>query len=257
MAVSTAGQEPTQSAASGTQTPSTTEQAPSQEATQPQAGSQPSSSTTQQQATATEQTSITAEMPDVNDAQAWNGMPPWIKALRTEAAGNRVKANTLQQKVDELEREKMSEQQRLQADYDKLKSEVIPEKDQEIRKLQVQIKAGEKGVVDTETVVALLDWSSIGSETNAVDAAIEQLLERKPFLKANAAQASSQPTQQVTANGAQASSTSATAPNTQENGGATPSFTRSQLESMSLAEYEAKQEQIDAALVAGKVDLTR
>jgi hypothetical protein len=86
------------------------------------------------------QPTLPDRMPDVDNDAAWKGLPAWvrndIKALRTEAAGYRVKHNEAQAKLDEIERASLSEQDRLKADVEKFQTQVIPEKDQKIRELR-------------------------------------------------------------------------------------------------------------------------
>lgn len=242
--VSTTGQAPTNSeTAAGSQVATTQSQSNP-------AGSETTTESTSTQSTTTTPTTTTAEAKEVSQLPDW--AQTLIASTRTEAARFRTQNAELQTKVDAAEREKMSDMERLQADLDKYKDQVIPAKDQEIRKLQVQVIAGTKGAVDTDAVVALLDWKAVEAGTSISDA-VDQLLSTKSYLKAPAATTQTQATTTTATGGS--STTSAAAPG----GGETtqPTFTKSQIENMTAAEKERNMKAIDAAMEAGRVDWTR
>lgn len=241
MSVPNPGQEPTPTPTPGASaTPVVTQ-------TTPEAPTAPTTPNTQ--------TTLPDRMPDVDNDAAWKDLPPWvrndIKALRTEAAGYRVKHNEAQAKLDEIERASLSEQERLKADVEKFQTKVIPEKDQQIRELQVQVLAGTKNVVDTDVVVALLDWEKVNSGTLSLSEALDALLEQKSFLKKPDATTSTS----TTSTAATASTSSSTNPGTQNT--SLPTFTQSQIAGMTPAEMTANSAAIKQAMADGRVDFTR
>lgn len=187
------------------------------------------------------------QVPDLNDESAWTGMPKWVRDLRSEAAARRVEANTLKEKVDTYEREKLTDLEKLQADIRKLNEDVLPEKDKTIRQLQVQVAAAQSGVVDPDAVVQLLDWSKVDGGMSINDA-INDLLESKPYLKATA-QTTPLPT--PTTPTTPPSTTAPGAPGTPTT--QAQSFTQQQIANMSEGEYEANREAIFAALTSGRL----
>lgn len=190
-----------------------------------------------------------ADPAPTSQEQSIDDLPKWaqdqIKELRRGEANYRTKYQEASTKLTELERAALTEQERIQYDLKTLQETVLPEKDQTIRQLQVQVAAQKQGVVDPEAVVSLLDWSKVGDGTS-IDAAINELLERKPYLKAPATQPTTPPP---------AAPPSQTSPASPGSGGSATqaTYTVSQLQSMSAAEYERNRDSIQAALKAGLV----
>lgn len=115
----------------------------------------------------------------------------YVKKLREEAKSNRIKADNLskekkglEEKVTQFEREKMTEDEKLKADLSKYEKELVPQKDKQIRSLQVQVQASKLGIVDPEAAEKLIDWDSIdATDSKAVEDALNTLVESKPWLK--------------------------------------------------------------------------
>lgn len=181
-------------------------------------------------------------LPDMDNDDAWSALPKWVRDLRAENASRRVENKTLAEQVEEFQRSQMSELELLKADVTKFRDDVIPSKDREIRQLQVQVAAASAGAVDTDAVVQLLDWSKVDAGTSINDA-ISELLEAKPYLKATTPPAPTPPPTPTSP----PSTTRTAAPGNGENNGNTV-FTKEQLQSMTLAEYEKNRDKIHEAM---------
>lgn len=236
------------------QAPATSETVPGAQSETTQSQTTPAGPETTTESTTTQSTPTTTA-PASPTATEVSQLPEWaqnlIASTRSEAARFRTQNADLQSKVDAANREKMTDMERLQADIAAYKDRIVPEKDQEIRKLQVQVIAGTKGAVDTDAVVALLDWKAVEAGTSISDA-VDQLLSTKTYLKANTV--TTTPTTTTTATG-ESSTTSAAAPGSGET--TQPTFTKSQIENMTAAEKERNMKAIDAAMESGRVDWTR
>jgi hypothetical protein len=183
------------------------------------------------------------------DDSALSELPSWaqkhIKDLRKESGDYRTKFNDASTKLTEIERAALTESERTKLDLQNLQTSVLPEKDQQIRELQVQIAATQQNVVDPEAVVKFLDWSKVDAGMSVNDA-INELLEAKPYLKA---QAVTPPPATPTA------PPSSSSPASPAGGtGTAARFTQSQLGSMSTAEYETNRDAIYEAMRDGRVD---
>lgn len=226
------GQEPgTPGTSSGTETPPTTPPQTPPPATPPLATPP----------------SLPDSMPDLESDDAWGNLPKWVRELRNENASRRVEAKSLQDKVDEFERAQMTELQAAQADAEKFKNE-LTSKDTKIRELQVQVAASSAGVVDTEAVVRLLDWSKVDAG-QSINEAITDLLEAKPYLKATTATPPTAPDPKPTT---PPSTTATGSPGNGDNNGPAV-FTRKQLDAMTSEEYEKNRDKIMEALSQGRI----
>lgn len=134
-------------------------------------------------------TSLPTEMPNLEDDSSWDELPSWVRKLRNENARRRTKEDELssqltevQQKLTQLETVNLSEDQKELVRLKKLESDIVPALEAEKRKLLVQIRANELGVVDSEAVVALLDWKRVDKGED-VEKVLKELLDAKPYLK--------------------------------------------------------------------------
>ena len=125
---------------------------------------------------------LPTQMPDLDNEAAWEGFPKWIRELRQENARRRTENTTLTQKVTDLEREKMSEADRLKADFEAATKTTIPDLQKQVRTLTVQLTAQGMGIVDPEAATTFLDWTAIDQGTSVEDA-LNQLVEKRPWLK--------------------------------------------------------------------------
>jgi hypothetical protein len=186
---------------------------------------------------------------DLADDSALKSLPEkvqkYIKDLRKENGDYRTKYQDATTKLTEIERANMTEAERVKADLSDLQTNVLPTKDQQIRELQVQIAASNKGVVDPEAVVKFLDWSKVDAGMTVNDA-INELLEAKPYLKA---QATAPPPATPTSPPSSSSPAAPASPT-----GTAVRFTQSQLQSMSTSEYEKNRTAIIEAMNEGRVD---
>lgn len=114
------------------------------------------------------------------------------KLREKEKAGDKAakERDALQAKLDAIEKEKLSESERVVKERDDA-LQAGTRKDAELQdlrlKLAVHERAGELGIADAELALAALDRSELeygedGRPTN-LDAALTALLERKPILK--------------------------------------------------------------------------
>lgn len=162
-----------------------------------------------------------------------------IGELRQEAAKHRTTANDYKTKLDELDREKLTKEQQLEADVKRYRDEVLPELQKRTRSLEVQVAASEKNVVDPEAAAQLLDWTSVDQGASIAEA-LDALIAAKPWLV------------KQTAAPAAAPATTSPAAGTSSTGQKT-SFTEAEIDAMSDADYEANRAAIFAALRNGKV----
>lgn len=153
----------------------------------------------------------------------------YVKTLREEAKTNRIKADnatkdakTLKDKVDAFERDKLTEDEKLKADLNKYANELVPQKDKQIRSLQVQVQASKLGIVDPEAAEKLIDWNAIdATDSTAVEQALSDLITSKPWLK------------KTETDGKPPKVTSSTSPaNPSSSNNATKKFTRADLQKM-------------------------
>ena len=208
--------------------------------TQPQPTSAPvtSSSTTSPP--------LPTEMPDMENDEAWNDLPKWVRTLRSENADRRVENRRLSEENEGYKRAQMSELDNLKLDVENFQKE-ISSRDSEIRQLQVQITASNAGVVDTDAVVRLLDWSKVDSGQSINDA-ISDLLEAKPYLKAQTTPPPTTPPMPTSP----PSTTASGSPGNGDNN-SLPVFTREQIGAMSPDEYNKNREGIMNALQNNRI----
>lgn len=174
----------------------------------------------------------------------------YVKGLRTENANWRIKSKELQDKVDALEREKLSEVDALKLDVTKYKDDIVPTLTRDVQTLRVQVEAAKLGIVDPEAASLLLDWKSINEGTPISDALLN-LVEARPWLK----QATGQPPVQT-------SPVTPPKPATQSNPAVPPApgartYTKGELERMSQAEMAPILPDVLLAMKEGRVDMTR
>lgn len=177
----------------------------------------------------------------------------YVKGLRTENANWRIKSKELQDKVDALEREKLSEVDALKLDVTKYKDDIVPTLTRDVQTLRVQVEAAKLGIVDPEAASLLLDWKSINDGTPISDALLN-LVEARPWLKQAAGQppVPPAPTPPVTP----------PKPPTQSNPAVPPApgartYTKGELERMSQAEMAPILPDVLLAMKEGRVDMTR
>ncbi len=175
----------------------------------------------------------------------------YVKGLRTEAANYRTKAGEWQQKAETLEREKMSDTQKLTTDLEKYKTDTVPTLTSENRALRVQVAAHKLGIVDPDAASRLLDWSKIEAGSSVEDV-LSELATARPWLKPAPATTTVPPVQTP-----QTPAPQITSPANPPVDATTPSFTGSQLRAMSQAEMSANFDAVQQAMAAGRVDYAK
>jgi hypothetical protein len=198
---------------------------------------------------ATPETPVTPSPATTSDPQVFD--LAYVQGLRTEAAGYRVKNKELQDKLDAIALAEMTELERVKTLHQKAETETIPGLQAQLRTLQVENAAVKMGIVDPEVAAKFIDWTKVDGGST-VEAELVALLEAKPYLKGTAPAPTVAPT-----------TPAPTAPVSQSNP-AVPSahqgkktYTKSQLDAMSIEQTQAEMDDIMYALKNGLVDRTR
>jgi len=113
----------------------------------------------------------------------------YVQELRRESAKYRTDAKTAADKIKtaedtltEIQRSQMTEDEKQKARLEELEKTVVPEKDNTIRTLRVQIAAGKLGIVDPEAATLLMDWKKVDAGEK-VDDLLTAMIEARPWLK--------------------------------------------------------------------------
>lgn len=106
-----------------------------------------------------------------------------LQAARREAAKYRTERNNLKEKVEKLEKDKLSDTEKVAKERDELK-ESTSELMQKNRDLRVQVLSGKAGIVDPEAASALLNWDGIKDpdDDKEIESALKALVKEKPYL---------------------------------------------------------------------------
>lgn len=171
----------------------------------------------------------------------------YVKKLRDEAASYRTAKNKLQQdlatvneRIKALEREKMTDQERVQDELRELKEQTVPMLQRSKRELEVQLVAQKIGNVDPEAATVLVDWQQVEAEDANLEEILQELVEKKPWLKQ--AEEPTKPKEKTTP--ANPASNNNSGPKT---------FTRAQIAKMTQEELEANMDDIKKAMAEGRI----
>ena len=115
----------------------------------------------------------------------------YVQKIRDEAAAHRVKANQYESdlkatrdRLTALEREQMSEGERIKAELEEMRTTKLPTLEQQNRELRVEVLASKHNVHDADLVTRLLDWKTLDlNDPAGIEAAVVALLEQRPYLK--------------------------------------------------------------------------
>ncbi len=186
-----AGQEPASSAA----TTDTSETASSTSSTQ-EPGAR-STEPSQQQSQQVTQQSLPDDLPAEDDDAAWAKLPKWVRDLRAENATRRKRLQDAEKELGDSKTRLKEFEDREKTDSEKMADRLqafekeVADKNLEVRDLRVRILATEMGIIDSEAAQRLIDWDDIGSAEEDLKQALSDLLEKKPWLKAPAAESHS------------------------------------------------------------------
>ncbi len=180
----------------------------------------------------------------------------YVKGLRTENANHRIKNKELQDRIDALEREKLSELDALKLDVSNFKDKIVPDLTRQNQQLMVQVEAARLGIVDPEAASLLLDWNSINNGA-PVSEALANLVDARPWLKQAAAPVQTPPETPATPPAPVTPQTPTVSNPANPPAPAHKQYTKSQLSAMSSAQMAAELADVTYALENGLVDMTR
>ena len=116
---------------------------------------------------------------------------PALQAARREAAANRKRAESAEARLKELEDANLSDQEKVRKRAEELEAQSSSDQ-QVIRSLRLELAVAKAapgmGIIDAESAVALIDTAAVEFSKDGapvqktVEAALKELVQRKPFL---------------------------------------------------------------------------